>query len=67
MLGGSSRVSRPSIFSDIDSSEQHSGNEGESYAEDLWHTSVGKFRFTFEELPPQLQYLHFLLKVNRIV
>lgn len=31
--------------------------------EDFWQTSVGKFRFTIDELPQQLQYIHQLLKV----
>nr|CAD7255823.1 unnamed protein product [Timema shepardi] len=30
--------------------------------DDYWHTSVGKFRFTLDELPQQLQYIHHLLK-----
>lgn len=35
----------------------------EADLDDFWHTSVGKFRFTIEELPEQLQYIHKLLKV----
>lgn len=35
----------------------------ETDQEDFWHTSMGKFRFTIEELPEQLQYIHKLLKV----
>ena len=31
---------------------------------DFWHTTVGKFRFTLEELPQQLQFIHQLLKVS---
>ncbi|XP_018400157.1 PREDICTED: protein unc-79 homolog isoform X2 [Cyphomyrmex costatus] len=34
----------------------------EADSDDFWHTSVGKFRFTIEELPEQLQYIHKLLK-----
>ncbi|XP_026830601.1 protein unc-79 homolog, partial [Ooceraea biroi] len=34
----------------------------ETDLDDFWHTSVGKFRFTIEELPEQLQYIHKLLK-----
>ncbi|XP_017885375.1 protein unc-79 homolog isoform X4 [Ceratina calcarata] len=34
----------------------------ENEADDFWHTSVGKFRFTIEDLPEQLQYIHKLLK-----
>lgn len=58
------RVSRPSILSDVDSSEAHDINECDDCSEDLWHTSVGKFRFSLEDLPPQLQYFHVLLKVT---
>jgi len=36
----------------------------EADSDDFWHTSVGKFRFTIEELPEQLQYIHKLLKVQ---
>ncbi|XP_012267707.2 protein unc-79 homolog isoform X12 [Athalia rosae] len=34
----------------------------ENELDDFWHTSVGKFRFTIEDLPEQLQYIHKLLK-----
>ncbi|XP_032682267.1 protein unc-79 homolog isoform X3 [Odontomachus brunneus] len=34
----------------------------ETDLDDFWHTSVGKFRFTIEELPEYLQYIHKLLK-----
>ncbi|XP_072766929.1 protein unc-79 homolog isoform X2 [Anoplolepis gracilipes] len=34
----------------------------EADLDDFWHTSVGKFRFTIEELPEPLQYIHKLLK-----
>lgn len=37
----------------------------ENELDDFWHTSVGKFRFTIEDLPEQLQYIHKLLKVFR--
>ncbi|XP_068085270.1 protein unc-79 homolog [Anabrus simplex] len=30
--------------------------------DDFWHTSVGKFRFSLDELPQQLQFIHQLLK-----
>lgn len=36
----------------------------ETDLDDFWHTSVGKFRFTIEELPEYLQYIHKLLKVS---
>lgn len=31
--------------------------------DNFWHTSVGKFRFTIEELPQQLQFIHQILNV----
>lgn len=30
---------------------------------DYWHTSLGKFRFTIEDLPQYLQYIYQLLNV----
>jgi hypothetical protein len=39
----------------------------EADLDDFWHTSMGKFRFTIEELPEQLQYIHKLLKVLYIL
>lgn len=35
--------------------------------DDFWHTSVGKFRFSIDELPQHLQFIHQLLKVIIIV
>ncbi|XP_067614407.1 protein unc-79 homolog isoform X4 [Eurosta solidaginis] len=35
--------------------------EDEEDGEDFWHTSVGKFKFTLEQLPQTLQYIHQLL------
>ncbi|XP_028896762.2 protein unc-79 homolog isoform X4 [Zeugodacus cucurbitae] len=35
--------------------------EDEEEGEDFWHTSVGKFKFTLEQLPQTLQYIHQLL------
>lgn len=32
--------------------------------EDFWHTSIGKFRFSLDDLPQSLQYIHQLLKVS---
>lgn len=31
---------------------------------DYWHTSLGKFRFTIEDLPQYLQYIYQLLNVR---
>ncbi|XP_036229384.2 protein unc-79 homolog isoform X1 [Bactrocera oleae] len=35
--------------------------EEEEEGEDFWHTSVGKFKFTLDQLPQTLQYIHQLL------
>jgi hypothetical protein len=39
------------------------GTAGES-EKDFWTTSVGKFKFCIEELPPYLQFTFELLKVS---
>ncbi|XP_037956514.1 protein unc-79 homolog isoform X2 [Teleopsis dalmanni] len=36
-------------------------DEDEEDGEDFWHTSVGKFKFTLDQLPQTLQYIHQLL------
>ncbi|XP_023177086.1 protein unc-79 homolog isoform X8 [Drosophila hydei] len=44
--------------------ENGSGSEDEEEEEDsddFWHTSVGKFKFTLDQLPQPLQYIHQLL------
>lgn len=46
----------------VDENDQRIDSADEDM-EDFWQTSVGKFRFTIEELPQQLQYIHQLLKV----
>ncbi|XP_032597645.1 protein unc-79 homolog isoform X2 [Drosophila grimshawi] len=35
--------------------------EEEEDSDDFWHTSVGKFKFTLDQLPQPLQYIHQLL------
>lgn len=30
----------------------------------FWHTSVGRFRFTIDQLPPRLQFIYALLMVS---
>ncbi|KAM7364575.1 UNC-79 domain-containing protein isoform 2-T2 [Cochliomyia hominivorax] len=35
--------------------------EEEEDGEDFWHTSVGKFKFSLDQLPQSLQYIHQLL------
>lgn len=34
---------------------------------EFWETSVGKFWFSFGELPQQLQYCHQILKVTIVI
>ncbi|XP_017968879.1 protein unc-79 homolog isoform X4 [Drosophila navojoa] len=44
--------------------ENGSGSENdeeEEDSDDFWHTSVGKFKFTLDQLPQPLQYIHQLL------
>ncbi|XP_030374945.1 protein unc-79 homolog isoform X4 [Scaptodrosophila lebanonensis] len=36
-------------------------DEEEEDSDDFWHTSVGKFKFTLDQLPQTLQYIHQLL------
>lgn len=38
--------------------------EEEEDGEDFWHTSVGKFKFSLDQLPQSLQYIHQLLTVG---
>jgi len=39
-------------------------DEEEEDSDDFWHTSVGKFKFTLDQLPQPLQYIHQLLTVR---
>ena len=39
-------------------------DEEEEDGEDFWHTSVGKFKFSLDQLPQTLQYIHQLLTVK---
>lgn len=32
--------------------------------QNFWHTSVGKFKFSVDDLPQPLQYIHQLLQVT---
>ncbi|XP_066903218.1 protein unc-79 homolog isoform X4 [Halyomorpha halys] len=52
------QVARPTLVGENDETIESGGEE----MEDFWQTSVGKFRFTIDELPQQLQYIHQLLK-----
>ncbi|XP_058827136.1 protein unc-79 homolog isoform X1 [Topomyia yanbarensis] len=59
------QIARPTIVSETcegsDESaypDAHSDDDGNNF----WHTSVGKFKFSIENLPQSLQYIHQLLK-----
>lgn len=56
------QVARPTLVGENDETIESGGEE----MEDFWQTSVGKFRFTIDELPQQLQYIHQLLKVIHV-
>ncbi|XP_021924860.1 protein unc-79 homolog isoform X4 [Zootermopsis nevadensis] len=53
------QVARPTLVGEND---QPVDPGPEEILDDFWHTSVGKFRFTLDELPQHLQLLHELLK-----
>ncbi|XP_015191031.1 PREDICTED: protein unc-79 homolog isoform X6 [Polistes dominula] len=59
-----SAVARAVTLSDTDVGEndQPLNCSPENELDDFWQTSVGKFRFSIDELPEQLQYIHKLLK-----
>lgn len=38
--------------------------EGDECMDDFWQTSLGKFRFTIDQLPQYLQYIYQLLNVR---
>lgn len=42
-------------------------DENDESGDDYWHTSVGKFKFTLDQLPQTLQYIHQLLTVNTLL
>ncbi|XP_049954031.1 protein unc-79 homolog [Schistocerca serialis cubense] len=53
------QVAKPTLVGENDEPID-TGKEEE--LSDFWHTSVGKFRFSLEELPQQLQFIHQLLQ-----
>ena len=57
------QVDRPTLVGEND---QPIDPVPEESLDDFWHTSVGKFRFTLEELPQHLQLIHELLKVREL-
>ncbi|XP_073986418.1 UNC-79 domain-containing protein isoform X3 [Rhodnius prolixus] len=52
------QIAKPTLVGENDETI----DSGDEDMEDFWQTSVGKFRFTIDELPQQLQYIHQLLK-----
>lgn len=52
------KVARPKIVGENDQPVE----VVEEDIDDFWHTSVGKFRFSINELPQQLQYIHQILR-----
>ncbi|KAF6204812.1 hypothetical protein GE061_018974 [Apolygus lucorum] len=52
------QIAKPNLVGENDQTI----DSGDEDMEDFWQTSVGKFRFTIDELPQQLQYIHQLLK-----
>lgn len=57
------QVSKPNVVGENDGPVEPGPDDDLS---DFWHTSVGKFRFTIDELPQHLQYIHQLLQVTLI-
>ena len=47
----------------VDGEGETPGGKAEESGKDFWTTSVGKFKFCIEELPPALQFTYQLLKV----
>lgn len=55
------QVAKPNLVGENDQPVEPGPDDDLS---NFWHTSVGKFRFSIEELPQQLQYIHQLLQVK---
>lgn len=58
------KVARPTLVGEND---QPIDPGPEEEWDDFWHTSVGKFRFSLDELPQHLQLIHELLKVCHVL
>lgn len=56
------QVARPTLVGEND---QPIDPGIEEDLDDFWHTSVGKFHFSLDELPQHLQLIHEFLKVGR--
>lgn len=56
------QIAKPSIIGvEQDSTENLNLSSDDSSDGDFWHTSVGKFKFSIEQLPQTLQFIHQLL------
>lgn len=47
----------------VEEGDTSSSSKYEDSGKDFWITSVGKFKFSIDELPPSLQFTYQLLKV----
>ncbi|EAT36519.1 AAEL011392-PA [Aedes aegypti] len=60
------QIAKPTIVGDSTEGLEESADSETHYdledGDDFWHTSVGKFKFTIDNLPQSLQYIHQLLK-----
>ncbi|XP_046804236.1 protein unc-79 homolog isoform X10 [Lucilia cuprina] len=63
VLGGDNGVGNGSSGGacGLDNGSLSGEDEEEEDGEDFWHTSVGKFKFSLDQLPQSLQYIHQLL------
>ena len=56
------QIAKPSIVGvEQDSTENINICSDDSSDGDFWHTSVGKFKFSIDQLPQTLQFIHQLL------
>lgn len=65
------QIAKPTIVGDCGEGLEESADSETLYdlddGDDFWHTSVGKFKFTIDNLPQSLQYIHQLLKEIPII
>ncbi|KAL5284179.1 UNC79 family protein [Megaselia abdita] len=62
VANATAQSAKPVIVGTTESDIAESLNESDGEdGEDIWHTSVGKFRFTLDLLPQPLQYIHQIL------
>lgn len=55
------QVAKPQVIGEND--EPIESDPGDDF-ENFWHTSVGKFKFSVDDLPQPLQYIYQILKVK---